>query len=232
MLSWLKTIFSGPGFYQYPDTFGFRQSAIDKAICQAVRARQSHGDLILVVSHFPETFSRSLEFLDAQQLDVSVETSQLGPNWIRDRIDQSAGKPLPIYPVLAQRLDPSSLANTAEQPKSTNRIGQISLIVTERHPKLEVDERIVRFAEQCELPAKLGYYLSFEQPLIKHCFGEMGQQLLRNWNSKDEHVFGSSLAAGRIRSVLKRKFREAEISPDADSVNRWFEANNIELSDS
>ena len=231
MFSWFRDFWQTPQYYQYPDTFGFRQKAVDQAICQAIQARQKQGDLLLLVCHFQRTFSNLVQMLERHNIECQIETQPIDARWLDEQLeDVGQDREAAVFPVLSQRLDPHSLASMAPQNHAGKKpTRQLSAIVIERHPKSEVDQRVQLFAEYAVAPARVGYYLCLEDPLIRHCFGEMEQQLLKNWNSADDHVFGSSLASGRIRNVIKRRFAQAQLVPEAESVQEWFAANNIEL---
>lgn len=243
MLDWL---FSRPNFYKYPDTFGFRQEAVDDAVCTAVETRLGQGDIILLVCHFQETFQRMQAAVDRWRYEYEIPTSAIGVgileatvNGLRENetaeskpAESSPGpkKNLRFWRAREQRVRQGSIFLTMSQMLDENESGgekpkidpQISVIVVERHPQGNRDSRIEHFARSTGYRTKLGYYLSFEQPLVDRCFGERERKLLQNWTTQDDHVFSSTLASRRINAKIKSEFSGPVNIEDCDSISQWL----------
>ena len=182
----------------------------------AVRTRLKHGDIVLIVCHFPATFTRVQSQMDSWRIGYEIPTERLHGNDLVDQ-NESQGK---VLLTLSQMLVSEMDRQEVETEKR-----QLSILVIEKNPLGEFDEDIEVFARSAPFPAKLGYYLSFEQPLMDFCFGEHERRLLKNWAAISESVFSSALASRRIDSKIRSSFSKLDNPKQAESIEEWLKLN-------
>lgn len=210
-----KWLFKKPQFYQYPDNFAFTQSTIDDAILEAVRKCVSMGHVVLLVNHFPETFSQTQKKLEQWKIEFDIPTTELNAKSLPELVSPQGC----VLLTLSQMLG----AIQAATIEIKNR--QLSILVLEKYPLHHRDDQIEHFARRSNFRAKLGYYLSFEQRLIDYCFGDNERKLLKHWTSIDDIVFTSALASRRIDARIKSMGSAISTEASAESIEQWIESN-------
>ncbi len=210
-----KWIFRKPQFYQYPDNFGFRQTTVDDAVREAIQKCVMSGHIVLVVNHFPATFSETQKKLEAWNIGFEIPTLELNAKTLREQASTDGCVLLTL----------SQMLGAVDVPAIELNKRQLSILVVEKNPIRHLDDQIEHFARRSCYMSKMGYYLSFEQPLIDYCFGDNERKLLKHWTSIDDIVFTSTLASRRIDARIRSINSRLESEVKAESIEKWLDAN-------
>ncbi|MFN9538151.1 MAG: hypothetical protein ACK6A8_02740 [Planctomycetota bacterium] len=185
---------------RFADSYGLTPEARELGLLNSIRYRQKKDRAIVVVSHFPRTFEHVQSLLEEQGIDYEISPLRLGPEFLLEQLPANRDRQATVLLTLAPTLDEAAL----DRPLPVQRKFKLSMMVLERHPKLEEDRRIETFARVCPCPVRLGYLLSLDDPVIRHCIHPTTIQVLRQLGLRDQELVTSRMVSQRIDRVLKR----------------------------
>jgi len=193
MLGWL---FNSNRTQIFPDHYALTQAALEQSICAAAKAQAKLGDLVFLLAHFPDTFAKTQDVLEANQVDYGVSASPI--DWSRNVVSIRS-KLSDINLALAEVFLRGLTASAVHDKHDLN----ISIIVVEKHPLFSVDRRLQQNFREIPRTVKAGYYLSFEQPVIKTVVSDHVQTLMKQFGMGNHSLVTSELISRRVTRRLK-----------------------------
>lgn len=197
---------------RFADSYALTAAARNQGLLKALRYRLPLDQALLILVHFPQTFELVQSLLEEQQIDYDIGPLRLTPEFVLEQLPTKSDGAANVLLALASTLDEVSL----ERPLPVQKKFKLSMMVLERHPLLDEDRRIELFARVCPCPVRLGYLLSLEDPVIRHCIHPTTIQVLQQLGLRDQELITSRLVSRRIDWALKRLAR-AESDWDADA---------------
>lgn len=221
----------------FADTYAKSPERLKSALIDAVRRQLREVDLVLVLSHFPETFFAWQDELVGQGFDAQV---------LRPPVHASS-LPLRALPAAEVAGVESSVDETADDGASRSdgalvlalgemldseraRAGMerrrvVSLIVTERHPLPRHDRRILEFARSLPYRVRLGYFISLQDPLVSPFLGEWTEMLLEQWGFNEANLITSDLVTRRLDRARARLEKQIAQEVLCESPLDWLRRN-------
>lgn len=201
-------------FEHVPDTFTQRRVQIVNAIINIARREAGRGRLTLLLSHFPEAFAELQLAFDNEKIkyamldgeDPETQLQQI----VFDRTQQ---------PVLGWS---GSFLSVGESEGDRWDI-PMSIVVIERHPRVESDVALRKYFRRLSNDVRIGWYLSFEDPVVSTCIGQNGIDLMKLLGMKFNDVISSELLGARINRVLRSKNRKCDPDLEFKSAKHWVD---------
>lgn len=207
MINWLKVKQKFRDWWKirgdydrFRDNYGLTHAAVENHLLEAIRFRETKDQVILLLTHFPETFERIQGRLEEAALAHEIGPLRLGPEYLRSLREPSHSNSASIVLALATTLDDASL----DRPQEVRRDFQVSMMVLERHPKVTEDNRIDQFARVWPFSIRLGYLLSLEDPVIQTCIHPTVIELLKQMGLRDQQLVTSELVTRGLERYLRR----------------------------
>jgi hypothetical protein len=187
-------------FDRYADNYALTLAARDQGLITAIRYRQSMDRAVLVLAHFAQTFEHLQSLLEDQEIDYQIGPLRLTPEFLLEQLPAMPADKATVLLALAPTLDLTAL----DRPLPVQRKFKLSMMILERHPRWEEDRRIETFARVCPCPVRMGYLLSLEDPVIRHCIHPTTVQVLQQLGMRDQELITSRLVSRRLDKVLRR----------------------------
>lgn len=181
----------------------------------AIEVRVAKGEAVFLVTHFPDTFTNLQDELEKLEVEFSI---------LADPIDEavvtkiSESSPNRVHLTIAQMLSVQPTTGKKQQP-------QVAMMVCERHPMPFYDESIVEWCRQLMYPVELGYFLSFDDPVLKFVVNEQVKLLLEQFGWGENELITSNMVSRRLDKVLKRLAAKVANEEPAPSAAEWLELN-------
>ncbi|MFK7767404.1 MAG: hypothetical protein AB8B55_09305 [Mariniblastus sp.] len=221
LFDWL---FRSPQFKRYEDAYALNRESLWSALEQTVKSEQNSLNPIWLVTHFTDTFAALQNKLDQWECDYEIVAAPIDANSLeRDNLLS----PNTLKIVLAE-LIPDATPNLLE----VNRDKTIAMIVVERHPNLQYDERIIEFAKSLPFKVEFGYYLSLDDAVVSMIVGESTLTILRQLGLEEHELITSNMVSRRLKIALRRLVDSFTGDAKADSAIEWMEQNAGKASDS
>lgn len=185
---------------RFADSYALTAAARDRGLIEAVRYRQTTDQGILVLAHFPQTFERLQTLFEEQDISYEVGPLRLTPEFLLEQHPATRPAARPVVLTLVPTLDDAAL----DRPLPVRKRFKLSMMVVERHPRLAEERRVEMFARICPCPVRLGYLLSFEDPVIRHCIPPNTVQILQQFGLRDQQLVTSRMVSNLVDRVLKR----------------------------
>ena len=226
-MSWLRKLKQWIRFRRNDDAYATTREKLWQGVKEAVAAQFAFGRSIWLVAHFPDTFVQLQEQVDQWGSEYSIARqpvtieSLAGSN--KDLI--SAGS---IHLVLAD-LIPTSMAVSDQLYQ-----GNVAAMVVERHPWMPRDADLCKYFKtltSAGLSVELGYFLSFEDPVVASVLSETTIEVLNQLGLASHSLINSTTLTRRIERQLKRQQALYRNETETDNVQLWLESNRIEPSD-
>lgn len=214
---WLNDIWKiRGGFERFPDHYGLTQATVHGGLRAALDARRGRDQVILLLVHFPATFERYQDWLESAAIDYEIAPARLSPERIKALAAEQMGR---VFLALASALDESSLDRSWRVERQFN----LSVLVLERHPWIELDRRIDQLCRIWPFMVRLGYYLSLEDPLLRAVLRPELIALLQQIGLNDQALVTSGVLTRRLDVVLGRLAKEGLASQIvADNSSDWL----------
>lgn len=136
-------------------------------------------------------------------------------------ISDSYSGSIPLISVSASELS-SRIARDLQA--SENQL--IEMIVAERHPLLEEDDRVLKeFAEDLPCKCRVSYHISLEDPLMAVFVNDNVRKMIRMLGMKEDEVIQSNMVHRRIRQAQQKFTQSATGNAPADTAQEWMEKN-------
>lgn len=214
----LDFLFGKPNFHRFDDSFALDRPTMFRAIFEAIANQLSQNKVILLVVHFPETFERVQDWLGQSNLDYEIATRAIDVDWIRD-CGQFAGNrvTLAISDLIQDEFD-----SIKQQHESKH---ELSMMVFERHPIPEVDQKLERFAKAIPIPTQLGYFIALDDPIVDSALPENVVDVLKQFGLGEQDLIASSLLTKRLNHSLNKLAKANPSNLPADSPLEWLAIN-------
>lgn len=216
MLSKIKRWFR---FRRHDDAYATTTQAIKLAVLEALGVQVSLGKTVWLVTHFTDTFLDYQNLLAEAGFDYQIANQELHPRFLQDEGDANltAGQVTLVLSALIPKVDdlPSRFIDR-----------KLAVMVVERHPLIEHDQRIHEFCKLLGAPVELGYFQSFEDPIVAAELNEMTVVLMEQMGLKDHNLINSMTLTRRIDRKLKRSRYSTDLV--ADNLQQWFQLNASE----
>ena len=216
-------LFGKPNFHRFDDSFAFDRPTLFKALLEAIKRQWSLNKVVLLVVHFPETFERVQDWLSHSNLDYEIATRHIDADWIRD-CGQFAGNrvTLAISDLINDEFNSIQTINESKH--------ELSLMVFERHPVPDVDEKLERFAKAIPIPTQLGYFIALDDPIVKSVLPGNVVDLFKQFGLGEQELIASDMLTKRLNQALRKQAKANPSNQPADSPLEWL-AINRETSD-
>jgi hypothetical protein len=198
------------------DTVWLTPAAKLRGLCAAVRARRGSHPAVLLVAHFPATLAEVTAALDADATDAA-RPARLSRYDLTRLADRGGGQlVLTLAGALQQEEHPDPL--DADRPP-------LAILVAERHPRPEPDDRVVAFANSLGCRSEVAFHTSLRDPLMRVFAGPWVEDLLRRLGANESEPIESAMIARRIRAAQEKLARQAVDDRPADSAEEWMRLN-------
>lgn len=101
----------------------------------------------------------------------------------------------------------------------------VELIAAERHPLLERDDVLIKFARQCSCRFRISRHLSLEDPLMRVFSKDWVRSVLVRLGMNEDAAIRSRMVSRRIRTAQAKMTRNLVDESVVESAEAWFERN-------
>ena len=216
LIDWL---FKGSKYQRIPDSFVFEREYLWPRLREAILAQLAEQRSVWVVTHFAETFSEVQEALAKWELDYKIIDRAMTPSETLDVVRQSGSREIVLG--LSELLVPidSGLENSDEI--------ELTMVVLERYPLIEFDERLVKFAQQIPAKVRFGYLLAINDTIFKRIFPDTVFELLKQMGLQDNELITSTMISRRLDATIKRESQKYQgKTKRANSIEEWYKLND------
>ncbi|HMO15434.1 MAG TPA: hypothetical protein PKD64_13520 [Pirellulaceae bacterium] len=202
----------------YSDHFAFTQDALDNTLCEIVSKLANSHELIFLLTHFPATFEQYQTLLEERSMDYAIARDSI--DWTTN-LATLRGTDANIRLSLVQTFMSGICGVEVQQGRDFD----ISVIILERHPLYEMDEQLKRYVKKIPCRAKVGYYLSFDQPVMNYAIGAGLRVLMQQFGMSNHSLVTSELICRHVRRrLLKYQSTHSSRMP-TDSPLEWYQVN-------
>ncbi len=217
-MSFIKRLWAGPQFKKHADTFAVTRQVVRKRVGQWVKLCIERKQHVLLLAHFKSTFVENVESLESSGLDFEILSQPLLADQLQTRFDKSP-------PTAWLTMPDMLLESGAPNQLSADRFSA-AMIVTERHPLIEADKKLERFARSLGGQVELGYLLSLEDPVIQHAIDQRTIELLKQLGLGRNDLISSHMLSRVLSKMLGRIEGQVVAETEAESPQEWL-ANNL-----
>ncbi len=204
------------------DCYGMSRSVVDDGILESIQQQRRMGNLVLLVAHFPNTFERMVDCIDQKAVDITVCDHPIDHNFVSQKISLAdPGAFVTLAPML--KTSDAKMESAIANPKGRS----LCVIVCERHPLYSRDLAIGRFVKGLNVPTKLGYMISLEDPLLKPLINDWTKTLLVQMGFQPEEMMHTQIIRNRLVKLQKRYDRSVKNEVAANSAEEWFQKNKV-----
>ncbi len=184
----------------------------------AIENRLMAGDVPIVVAHFADSFSKVQQAIETWGIDYDVVAKPIDSQWLAERI--AAAGQNSAFICLAEMLGRANLSPRTD--RSSRRIG---MMIVERHPLTARDDRIEEFCRSVSSPVDLGYFFSFDDPVVREWVSESALKILELFGMRQNELVTSKMISRRLKQALVRNARLYTTQQPADSASEWMAIN-------
>ncbi len=216
-MSWLKQLLGLSKFRKHADTFALTRSVVNEQLKQWVQSCVQRKQHVLLLAHFPATFEQMERSLGEADIQYEIIARQILADQFNAAIAQSD-------PIVWLTL-PDVLIDSIQPRELNSQDSSLAVIVTERHPLVERDQRIERFARSLRGRIELGYFLSLEDPVVRQVVNPRSIELLKQLGLGQNDLISSHMTSRIVERMLRRISEQVSNEQPADSPEQWFELN-------
>ncbi len=221
LLDW---IFKKKNFKRAEDTFALTREILWDGLKQRITLAQTQERATWLIVHFTDTFSELQERLEQWEVDYEIVSTQLSASQFERHLPMGDENSSPRLKLILADLIPEPTSHPASLPSEPT--DQLALIVLERHPLIEHDDRLESFARTLPCKVEFGYLLSFDDAVIKISLDDQVIELLKQLGLGDE-LISSNMVARRLETVLRRLSSGFTGDTRCDSAAQWLEINSL-----
>src|SRR4030067_42542 len=148
----------------------------------------------------------------------------------RSRVTREPDK---IWKNEARKLDGLLAALARVLPMPTTQRAQdapewdfkINLLVTEHHPHPDLDDRVLRFAENLPCPVRICFHDSLDSALIRHFGGTNIERVMTALNMPEGEAISHAMIEKSIRAAQEKIKKQAKRNLFAESAELWIKQN-------
>ncbi len=176
---------------------------------------------VAIVAHFPATLAEVQKALDAASVAWRACQGPLSGPEVVSMSRAAEGGSVLLVPAPALRTDLPPV-------KTADRSRAVTVLAAERHPLRSHDERVETFAATIPYRTRLTFYLSLEDPLLKHCAGGWVEATLRRLGMAEDESVASPLVTRRIKRAQIELQKTTHRDEPAESAEEWYARNATE----
>ena len=185
-------------------------------IAREIQSRRTYDRRIVVMAHFPDSLANACDVFEVSGVEVQRVTDRI-------RADElmAANSELPhTIAILAEQLvdDAGRVPEDASQESAT-------LLLIERHPLPEPDDRIVEFARQIPGRPRVRFHLALDEPLMLRVGGDWLPAMLQHLGMERTEPIQSAMVSRSLRKAQKALRDETSLNEPAQSAEEWFRRN-------
>jgi len=218
-MGFLDWLFKQPRFKRFEDAFTLTRVKLWEALRNSIDSPHHSEKAVWLVVHFLDTFTELQNQLDRWGLDYDIVSSEIK---VRE-LDRSGLLGKDSIKLILADLVPEPLSSIEVLNPKDNQ--QVAMIVVERHPMLDHDQRLLNFAKSLPVKVEFGYYLALDDVVIKSIIDPMTIQILKQLGLDDLELITSNMITRRLETVLRRHATAYQSDVRADSVVEWLEVN-------
>lgn len=225
MISFLKSLFSGHRCVEHPDSFAMTREGLYRGMLKAIKLQQSQGKSVWLVSHFPSVFSECQLMLEKNGISYQIMDREITADWLQEHAIDAAND---VFLGLSDMLEPPD--ESCDPPDGDNVFrGRIALMVTERHPYRPRDNRLMAFARSFPAIVEIGYYVAFEDAVVKQRIPESTMQVLKAFGFDDNALISSLVVSSRIQKRIQKESAAVDVLEETDSAEEWYQIHEREV---
>ena len=214
ILDWLT---GRPSFNRFEDSFALNRPNLWAKLKTAITSQQGQGSCVWLITHFADTFETLQDLLDEWQIEYLICSNELTP---QSALESIRGQNETVLLVLADLVTVTNSANL-----NFDNSDVISMIVVERHPRVENDQKLETFAKSVPCPVRFGYYLAIDDVVIRRVVNDTTIKILKQLGLKDHELITSNMITRRLDKVLAREAKQFATNHRADSAEEWYQLN-------
>lgn len=199
------------------DVIWLTDSARTAGVARAVNRHFEDGRSILLLAHFPSSLALFGEQLLTEKWPHAGVPGSLAPEAALRLAMESA--PRVLYG-LVRNLTPSDAA-----PREDSTPGRLPIIVLERHPLRQHDDRILDFAGGLGSGADVEFHISLDDPLMARFAGDWTRDLLRRLGLAEDQPIESAMVAKQIGAAQRKIAAGITNEIEAESAEEWLQRN-------
>jgi hypothetical protein len=216
-MGFIDYLFGRAKFSRFEDSFAINRDSLWPTLRTSIETQLNDGHAIWIVAHFADTLFQLQTLLDEWEVDYQIADREIHPQAAAETTGSLNSS---IVIVLADLLVLSdSIARDFDHSTS------LAIIAIERHPLIENDQRIEKFAKSIPCHVRFGYFLTIEDAVIRRAVSETMVQLLVQMGMRDHELITSNMMTRRIETVLKRESNAFSNCQRADSAEDWYRLN-------
>ncbi len=216
ILNWL---FKQPRYKRFEDAFMLTRARLWEALRQSIDSPEHSAKAIWLIAHFPDTFTELQNNLGQWSRDYEVITSPIEPQ----KLEHSGLLCRDSIKLILADLVPETFPD--HPSLMTDNGKQLGIIIVERHPDFNRDQRLLNFAKSLPVKVELGYFLALDDVVIKSVVNETTVEILKQLGLDEHELITSNMITRRLDTVLKRLGADDQNDWPADSAAEWLEKN-------
>lgn len=215
MFKWLR---SQQNFEKVADSYAITRTRVNEAIIDLALDQIKRGRTPLIISHFPDTYTQLESAFAERAIVIDVCDASDFSSLLSELIEQPQGKPIFCWSGIFCEDSDTIDRPFIEKP--------LSAIVSERHPDVEVDSKVIDYLRGCARNVRIGWYASFDDELVQYCVGENGIQLMKLLGMKRDDVITSELLSRKMdRTLMSRRLIIDSDGSLCGSAGEWITRN-------
>jgi len=211
----IKLFAFDPDKIKYEDSFARTTRGKLRGIQSALRkASGEPANTTLLVAHFADTFTQLQDMLHEEAIEYDIATSKLDHDWLAVSRDDQGN----VLLTLAELLEPLP----RQSNESSTAPSTVSVIVSERHPLLSADERLAEFCKSLPCRVRWGYFLSFQDAVMKALVDKRAVQILDMFGMGQYELIHSKMVSKSLNRALKKMETRYLSRFPTDSAEQWL----------
>jgi preprotein translocase subunit SecA len=192
--SWLMGKKSGVAI---TDKIWLTKSARNRALCRDLQDHLSTAHVVIILAHFPATLAEIRQELSEIGIPYEGIANQISAKDANRLAGPQTDRRVRLGLVKQLRADSYPDRNVEEG-------GPIYILVAERHFIRKYDEVVSDFASTLNKRCQIAFYLSLDDPLLKHFAGEWVKEVLQRLGMNESDPVESPMLARRIAGAQKK----------------------------
>lgn len=204
-----------------PDTFSLTREGKLETLRKWLGELTEAGEFVMLVAHFPATFSSVQQFLEQTGIDYAVVAEPPAPEILRRFY---AASPKAALLTLSSILPKASSEFEGWQVQGV-KLPRVTMIVLEASPILSEEERVKDYAAGLVCKVRVGRLLSFEDPVLQATLGANYAQMMEQLGLGRNDLVTSTMTSRALRRSLSRRTAKMSGPFNAFSAEEWIAAN-------
>jgi hypothetical protein len=204
-----------------PDTFTLTGEGKLETLRKWLGELTEEDEIVMLVAHFPATFSVVQQFLEQAGIDYAVVAEPPAADILQRFY---AASPKAALLTLSSILPGVSSERTGWQVPGVT-LPRVTMIVLEASPILSEDERVKDYAAGLRCKVRLGRLLSFEDPVLQATLGGNYARMMEQLGLGRNDLVTSTMTSRALRRSLSRRTAKTNGPFNAFSAEEWLAAN-------